>query len=180
MGNWPSRFLRWLSFDDRSFFRRKLLRERKKKIILTHIEHIKRKIQNEWSVHTMLYRSKKRNTEFNYTIISRVTDMFAKEARSWLSKLNLNFELNFIPNKCDCNEWFLIADSFFSEWLKKQKNAHYKKKKVIISWIFQYFDILIGISAIQYFTVMNQSGRSILAIRNHKSIKFGFSAFTLE
>ena len=46
--------------------------------------------------------------------------------------------------------------------------------------MFQYFDILIGISAIQYFTVMNQSVRSILAIRNHKSIKFGFSAFTLE
>ena len=64
------------------FFRRKLLRERKNKIILTHIEHIKRKIQNEWSVNTMLYCSKKRNTEFNYRIISRVTDMFAKEARS--------------------------------------------------------------------------------------------------
>ena len=71
-------------------------------------------------------------------------------------------------------------NTIFLWGLKKQKNAHFKKKKVIISWIFQYFDILIGIFAIQYFTVMNQSGRSILAIRNHKSIKFGFSAFTLE
>ena len=134
MGNWPSRFLRWLSFDDRSFFRRKLLRVRKNKIILTHIEHIKRKIQNEWSVNTMLYRSKKRSTEFNYRIISRVTDMFAKEARSWLSKLNLNFELNFIPNKCDCNEWFLIADNskaqyHFSLSDSKNRKMHISKKR---------------------------------------------------
>ena len=90
--------------------RKKLWRVRKNNIESTHTEHMKRKIRKEWSVHTILYCSRRRNTEFNYRIISRVTDMFAKEARSWLSKLNLNFELNFIPNKCDAmnGSWLRI------------------------------------------------------------------------
>ena len=34
--------------------------------------------------------------------------------------------------------------TIFSEWLKNEKITYFKKKKIRISWIFQYFDILIG------------------------------------
>ena len=49
---------------------------------------------------------------------------------------------------------YLLSDS-------KTENACFERKKVVLFLIFQYFDILIGMSAL-----MNQTCRSILAIRN--------------
>ena len=66
-----------------------------------------------------------------------------------------------------------------SESLKNRK-THIKKKckiKILNIPIFWYFSGHVRYSVLK--ALMNQTFRSIFAIHNHKSIRFGFSAFMI-
>ena len=64
---------------------------------------------------------------------------------------------------------------------QKQRDANSKEKESNNFLNILIFDILIGMSSIQYFTSKYESNfRCILEIHNRISINFGFSAFAWE